>query len=111
MIDLIFQFGSDVVMVRIKDNNVFFRTSQFTNFGDIDGIKLNKIGVLKEFPDLKDKEDWQSIARERFKEKIKKMKTERQRVDYVVDDLQKFGYKWLYKQRQGFRPEKNKNGI
>ena len=111
MIGIVFNFGTDIVEVRIKDNNLFFRTSQFQNFGDIDGIKLNKVGVLKEFPDLKDNEDWQNIARQRFKDKIKQMKTEREQADYVISDLQKYGYVWLYKQREGFRPEKNKDGI
>ncbi len=111
MIGIIFNFGADIIEVKIKDNNIFFRTSQFQNFGDIDGIKLNKVGVLKEFPDLKDNEDWQNIARNRFKDKIKKMKTERQQADYVIKDLQKFGYKWLYFQKAGFRPVKNKDGI
>jgi len=106
MIGIVFKFGADIVEVRIKNNNVFFRTSQFTEFGDIDGIKLNKVGVLREFPDLKEKEDWQSIARQRFKEKIKQMKTERERADYVIEDLTKYGYVGLYEQVQGFRPKK-----
>ncbi len=67
-----------MVEVRVQDNSVFFRTSQLSGFGSIDGIKLNKVGVLKEFPDLKDNEDWQKIARDRFKEKIKQRKTERE---------------------------------
>lgn len=106
MIGIIFNFGTEVVEVRIKDKNIFFRTSQFQNFGDIDGIKLNKVGVLKEFPDLKDNEDWQSIARTRFKDKIKQMKTERERADYVINDLKKFGYKPLWEMVKGFRPKK-----
>ena len=106
MIGIIFNFGADIVEVRIKDNNLFFRTSQFQNFGDIDGIKLNKVGVLKEFPDLKDNEDWQSIARNRFKDKIKQMKTEREQADYVKNDLQKFGYTPMWEMVQGFRPKK-----
>jgi len=106
MIGIIFNFGTEIVEVRIKDNNVFFRTSQFQNFGDIDGIKLNKVGVLKEFPDLKDNEDWQKIARDRFKDKIKKMKTEREQADYVREDLQKYGYIPMWEQRSGFRPRK-----
>lgn len=106
MIGIIFKLGSDIVEVRIQREKVFFRTSQFTNFGDIDGIKLNKAGVLREFPDLKDNDDWQKIVRERFKEKIKKMKTERERADYVIDDLQKYGYVPMYEQIKGFRPKK-----
>ena len=106
MIGIIFNFGADIIEVKIKDNNIFFRTSQFQNFGDIDGIKLNKVGVLKEFPDLKDNEDWMSIARDRFKDKIKKMKTEREQADYVIKDLQKFGYTPMWEQAAGFRPKK-----
>ncbi len=108
MIGIVFQFGADIVEVRIKDNVMFFRTSQFTNFGDIDGIKLNKVGVLREFPDLKDKEDWMNIARQRFKDKIKTMKTEREQANYVIEDLTKYGYKPMYEQVQGFRPKKFK---
>ena len=108
MIGIVFQFGADVVEVRIKDNVIFFRTSQFTNFGDIDGIKLNKVGVLREFPDLKDKEDWMSIARNRFKDKIKTMKTEREQADYVIEDLQKYGYKLYAEMVQGFRTKRFK---
>ena len=106
MIGIVFNFGTDIVEVMIKDNTLFFRTSQFQNFGDIDGIKLNKVGVLKEFPDLKDNEDWQSIARQRFKDKIKQMKTEREQADYVISDLQKYGYTPMWEQVQGFRPRK-----
>ncbi len=106
MIGIVFQFGSEIVEVRIKDNNVFFRTSQHQEFGDIDGLKLNKVGVLKEFPDLKDNEDWQKQAKERFKDKIKQMKTEREQANYIIEDLRKHGYKPMYEQAQGFRPKK-----
>jgi len=106
MIGLIFQFGTETIEVRIQRNNVFFRTSQFMNFVDIDGIKLNKVGVIKEFPDLKENKEWQKISRERFKEKIKKMETERERADYITQDLKKYGYKPLWEQQQGFRPKK-----
>ena len=33
-------------------------------------------------------------------------KTDEERVDYIIDDLKKWGYIPLYKQRQGHRPEK-----
>lgn len=106
MIGIIFSFGADVVEVRIKDSNVFFRNSKSSEFADIDGIKLDRQGVLKEFPELKDKSDWQKQARERFKQKIKDMETEEERVKYVIEDLSKFGYKPKYMQKQGFRPVK-----
>ena len=108
MIGVVFRFGGEFVEVRIKDNNVFFRTSQHIEFGDIDGLKLNKVGVLREFPDLKDKEEWQKQAKQRFKDKIKKMKTERERANYVIEDLRKHGYEPMHEQVQGFRPKKIK---
>ena len=106
MIGIIFQFGTEVVEVRVKDNNVFFRNSNSPQFADIDGLKLDKSGVLKEHPDLKDKEDWQRQARKRFKEKIKQMKDEKEQVKYIIEDLGKHGYKPMYIQKQGFRPRK-----
>lgn len=106
MIEVIFSFGSEIVEVRVKDNTIFFRTSNSPQFGDIDGIKLDKFGVMKEFPDLIDKDDWQKIARDRFKEKIKNMKTEQEQIKYVIEDLQKFGYIPKYLQKAGYRPIK-----
>jgi len=106
MIGILFSFGTETVEVRVTGFNVFFRTSQFQRFADIDGIKLDKQGTIKEFPDLKDKEDWDKIGKKRFKEKIKKMKNEEEITKYVINDLSKFGYKPLFLQRQGFRPVK-----
>ena len=106
MIGVIFQFGTEVVEVRVKDNNVFFRTSNLQQFGDIDGIKLDKVGVLKEFPDLEDKEDWRQQTRDRFKQKIKQMKDENEQVKYIIEDLSKHGYLAKFIQKQGFRPIK-----
>ncbi len=106
MIGIIFKFGSGIVEVRVKENNVFFRTNPTQGFGDIDGIKLNKVGVLREFPDLKDKDNWQQEARKRFKEKIKQMKTEREKVEYIKEDLKKYGYEPYAEQIEGFRPKR-----
>jgi hypothetical protein len=106
MIGVIFSFGTEIIEVRVMVDKVFFRTTQSQMFASIDGIKLDKSGVLKEFPDLKDNNEWQSIARERFKDKVKEMKNEEERIKYVISDLSKFGYKPLYYQKQGFRPVK-----
>ena len=104
MIGVIFEYAGEIIEVRIQETKVFFRTSKSPQFATIDGIKLDKSGVIKEFPDLKDNEDWQKEARERFKDKIEKMKTEEERVKYVIEDLTKFGYKARYIQKQGHRP-------
>lgn len=106
MIGVIFNYGNEVIEVRVQEKHVHFRTSKSPQFVDIDDIKLDKSGVLKEFPDLKGNDEWAKIAREKFKEKIKNMQTEKERVQYVIDDLSKFGYVPLYLQRQGHRPIK-----
>ena len=106
MIGLIFEFGPETIEVRIKDSTCFFRTSNFQQFATIEGIKLDKGGVFKEFPELRDDKDWKKKAIIKFKDKIKNMKTEKEQAQYVIDDLTKFGYKPMYLQKQGFRPVK-----
>jgi hypothetical protein len=54
MIGCIFQFGTEIIEVRVNGMNVYFRTGASPSFGDIDGMKLDKSGTMKEFPDLKD---------------------------------------------------------
>jgi len=109
MIGVIFQFGSQIVEVRIDGTNCLFRTGQFGGaFAPIDALQLSYDGVIKEFPELKDRKDWKEQAIKRFKDKMNTYKTEEQRIDYIVEDLKKYGYIPLYKQRQGFRIEKFK---
>jgi hypothetical protein len=110
MIGVIFNYLSEIVEVRVDGTNVFFRTSQSPIFATIEGLRIEKSGVIKEFPDLKDNPEWKNIAIERFKEKIKSYNTEMERVKYIIEDLNKYGYVPLYYQRQGHRPVKlNKN--
>lgn len=108
MIGIIFSYANEVVEVRVDNSNVFFRTSNSQQFADITGLRLSKSGVIKEFPDLKDREDWKKIAQDRFKEKIKNLETEESRVEYIIKDLNKFGYVPRYMQKAGFRPVKIK---
>jgi hypothetical protein len=107
MIGVIFQFADKVVEVRIDGTNCLFRTGQFGGaFAPIDGLSLDYKGVCREFPDLETKEDWRVQAINRFKNKMKELKTEDERMNYVINDLKKFGYKPLYKQKKGFRIER-----
>lgn len=106
MIGALLEFNGEVIDIRIAGANIYFRTASSGGYAPITGLGLNKEGVLKEFPDLKDKLDWRDIALERFKEKLKSFTNENQAMDYVIEDLKKFGYKPLVKQRAGFRPEK-----
>ena len=104
MIGVIFQFGSDIVEVRVDGFNVLFRTQQFGGaFAPIDGLNISHAGVIKEFPDLDNNPDWKKEAINRFKEKIKLYATEKDRMDYIIQDLKRYGYIPLYWQEKGFR--------
>jgi pantothenate kinase-related protein Tda10 len=105
MIGLLFQFASEPVEVRIMQHNVVFRKTG-SGYATIDNLRLDKLGVIKEFPDLKDSENWREEAVRRFKDKIKEMKSEEEISKYIINDLTKFGYKAIAKQREGFRVEK-----
>jgi hypothetical protein len=108
-IGIIFQLASEHFEVRIDNGNVMFRTSSTNGaFGTIDNLQLNYAGVIKEHPDLKDKEDWRQEAINRFKDKIKTM-NEIQAARYIIQDLSKFGYTPLYSQKDGFRVTKISN--
>jgi len=110
MIDVIMQFGTDIIMVRVKGNSVSFGSKVGHNpmMATIDGLKLSRSGVIKEFPELADTDNWREEAIAKFKDKIKGLNDENKIVSYVVDDLSKFGYKPLYKQKQGMRIERFK---
>lgn len=106
MIQLFFEFVSEKIFVVVEGTNIKFGSTQFgAVLSDISGLKLSKEGSVKEFPDLKNREDWKEETIKRFKKKIKSFKTEEGRAKYIVKDLKKHGYKPLYKQKQGFRPE------
>ena len=106
MIEMFMDFMNEKVIVIVDGNEV--RLGQ-TNFGavttTIDGLKLNHIGVIKEHPDLKDNPDWRKIVIERFKEHIKSLRTEDDVVDYIKNDLKKYGYIPRLKKKKGFRGE------
>ena len=106
MIDVIFYYGTEIVMVRIINGEVYFGNS---GFGKIlvpfQNLNISKEGAIKEFPDLKDRDDWKEETIKRFKEKIKQIKTENEISDYLINDLKKYGYVPKYKQQGGFRPQ------
>jgi hypothetical protein len=107
MLGVVMKFGNEVIEVRVINTNVLFRTTTFGGtFTEIKGLKLDKVGVIKEFPDLKDNENWRKIACERFKENIKKINGEEERLTYIINDLKKYGYIPLYLQKSGHRPIK-----
>ncbi len=93
MIEAIFQFGPDIILVRVSGNQILFgNTSQGAQMAPLSGLKLSKSGVIKEFPELEDNPNWNGVAVEKFKEKIKELKTERAKIFYIIGDLRKHGY-------------------
>lgn len=94
-------------MVRINGHRVTFVNSTYGAFeSTIEGLKLSRAGVIKEYPDLKEREDWREEAIKRFKEVINVMQNEESIAEYVIQDLKKYGYIPKWKQKQGFRREK-----
>lgn len=104
MIQGTFKLAQDLVQVVVKGNELLFYDVASGQITTIAGLKFDLNGVIKEFPDLKDDEDWKKKAIERLKEHIKKFETEKEKMYYVKSELEKFGYESLYYQIAGFRP-------
>ena len=109
MIEATFRLRGEVIEVIVRGTELLFYdiSSQLTSV--IEGLRLNKAGVIKEFPDLENNPEWKKIAIQRLKDYIKKLKTEMERIIYVKNELEQHGYEPLYLQRAGFRPQKFKD--
>lgn len=107
MIGAILTLANEVVEIRVDGNEVYFKSSSYGScWAPIEGLRLNLVGVIKEFPDLEGDPKWEEKAAIRFKTKIKNMKSEDAKINYIIADLKKHGYTPKYKQKKGFRPEK-----
>ncbi|MFW6225586.1 MAG: hypothetical protein ACOC3V_01340 [bacterium] len=106
MIKGTFRFGGDIVEVVVDKNNLLFHDTHSQMTTSLEGLKLSKAGVLKEFPDLKDNKEWKKIAIDRLKNHIKNIESEINKLEYVKKELKKHGYEPLYYQRGGHRPKK-----
>jgi len=106
MISAVMQLGSDQIVIEVMGENLFFADVGSQLAAPIEGLQLNKQGVIKEFPDLIDNSDWRLIAISRLKEHLKNMRTEDDRINYAIFELKKYGYIGLYKQKNGWRREK-----
>lgn len=103
---LTMKFGGELIEVVVKRNQLFFYDTASQMTTTIEGLKLDKQGVIKEFPDLKEDKQWKEKAIYRLKEHIKKLKTEFEKVNYIKEELKQHGYTPLFIQRAGFRPQK-----
>ncbi len=108
MIKATFEFGGSNQEVVIRGNELLFFDIDSGMMTTIDGLKLSKAGCLKEFPDLKDDDEWKKKTIERLRNKIKEYPSEIQRMNYVKEELMKQGYKPLFMQRAGFRVQRFK---
>lgn len=106
MIKTTFKLGGEVIEVIVDKTNLMFADAATGTITTIEGLKLSRPGVLKEHPDLEGDDEWKKKAMERLKEHIKKLQGEAKKTDYIIQELTKFGYEGLFKQRAGFRPEK-----
>lgn len=110
MIEITFQFGDEIKIVRLRGNNVTFlsKSGYQIKEASLEQLKLSVSGILKEFPELKGKEDIE-IKKEGvilFKKHIVSLRTENEKVNYIINDLSKHGYIPKYVQREGHRAVK-----
>lgn len=105
--NIYFRLGSEMLIVRVEGENLFFGTPETAgiNFAPIEGLKLSRSGIVKEFPDLKDKElrEMRKEAIKRFKKHVLELKTMEKRKEYVIAELTKQGYSAQGVQRDGHR--------
>jgi len=105
MIEVLFEFGNEIIIVVIKGKDVKFGSTTYgAQLADISGMKLNYEGVVEEFPDLKNRLDWEEEAVLRFKDYIMKLNSEEEICNYIIKELESCGYKAKNKKRNGFRP-------
>ncbi len=106
MIELIFERTPEIILIKIDGKNVTFSNSiQGNIYSSIDNLKLDYEGVIKEHPDLENREDWNKEAIKRFKQKIKSYEKEEEISDYIIKELMLVGYRPMYRKKQGFRRE------
>jgi hypothetical protein len=102
------RLAGEIIHVIITGDNVMFLDSNNT-ITTLKGLKFSHVGVLKEFPDLKDNENWRAIALERLENHIKSLEGEMNKINYIADELNKYGgYEKLFYQSAGWRPQKFK---
>ena len=105
MIEILFEHGNEVILVVITGKKVRFGSTTYgAQLADISGLSLSYDGVIEEFPDLKDRLDWEEEAALRFEDYISNLKTEEEIYDYIIIELEKNGYIAKSKRRKGFRP-------
>lgn len=98
-------FAGEASNIIVDGNNLMFNDTS-GKITTIEGLRIDRSGVIKEFPDLENDDEWRKKAIERLKEHMRKIETEKEKLDYVKSELEKFGWVALFKQQAGFRPVK-----
>jgi len=68
-------------------------------------LKIDKEGVVREFPDLEDNKNWREEGLKRLKNHLTTLSNDDKRAEYVIEELSNFGYEAFKKQKQGGRVE------
>lgn len=105
-IQIVFKQASQRVAVRIIGDSILFIDLESNVVAPIEGLKLSKKGVIKEHPDLEGNKEWKQIAIQRFVDKIKQIKSEKEKEKWIIKEMEDMNYTPLYKQKNGFRPKK-----
>ena len=100
--------ADQMIVVTIDGNTLAFTDVGESQMTTIEGIKLDRKGVEKEFPDLKGNPDWRAEAIKRFKDYFSKIEGEKNKMLYVVGELEKNGYTPNFWQKKGFRTQRFK---
>ena len=109
--DLIFELGGDMALVRFSGNDVVFSTSDsnFQQYSPIEGLRLSRDGILKEFPDLKKSNlsdgELRGEAVKRFKEKIRGFETDLETKEYLIEEFENMGYTLKTIKKKGWRAQ------
>ena len=116
MIIIYLQLVSNIFAIKVENKTVGFQEVKSLNnyslFYPIEKLKLSVGGIIKEFPELKDKEP-KEIREEgikRLKEKLLYFNNEIEIAKYIVEDLRKHGYELKAYHKKGFRMIKTQDG-
>ena len=100
--------GEEVGITMTMDRALWFIKSGVNPMtAPIEGLRFSLKACLEVNPDLEgfDPKEIRSISIIRLKEKIKSFKNIKDVEQYLVDDLKKYGYICIQRQRKGFRAE------
>lgn len=92
MITMLFNKKGQRVVIRLDGNNLLFMGPNDYVISSLEGLRFDKEGVIREFPDLKGRADWKVEALRRFKEHIFTLEGDKKKAEYIIDDLNKHDY-------------------